>query len=205
MPLRLRLVLDSAAGPRPPGLPPGTQLWIGGAAVGGTLDPAFRGGAEGPALRCMLSDVEDGVGARDSSEDGARPNAPAGHAAPASGALPSSDLVQINPGDRRAPSGAGALLIVSMDVAPEVEAEFNAWYDTEHLPALLQVPGVICGRRFKAEAGSPRYVAVYHLQSRATYAAEPGWLAADQTAWIKRLRRFQRDRRYYMFRPDPDA
>jgi len=27
-----------------------------------------------------------------------------------------------------------------MNVAPEHEAEFNEWYDTEHIPALAAVP-----------------------------------------------------------------
>jgi len=40
------------------------------------------------------------------------------------------------PGDRIAPQEAGGLLVSAMNVAPEAEAEFNRWYDTEHLPNL---------------------------------------------------------------------
>ena len=36
-----------------------------------------------------------------------------------------------------------------MNIAPEHEAEFNEWYDKEHIPALAAVPGVLCARRFR--------------------------------------------------------
>jgi len=51
---------------------------------------------------------------------------------------------QILPGDRVAPDNAGGLLVVGMTPAPAVETAFNAWYDTEHVPALARVPGVLC-------------------------------------------------------------
>ena len=34
------------------------------------------------------------------------------------------------------------IFVVSMDVDPDKEALFNEVYDTEHIPNLLQVPGV---------------------------------------------------------------
>src|SRR5262245_31046181 len=43
---------------------------------------------------------------------------------------------QILPGDELAPREAGGLLLNAMNVAPEAEAEFNEWYDKEHIPAL---------------------------------------------------------------------
>ena len=71
---------------------------------------------------------------------------------------------QILPGDQVAPEGAGGLLVVGMTPAPAVETAFNAWYDTEHVPALARVPGVVCARRFRNPAsGGPKYVALYHL------------------------------------------
>jgi hypothetical protein len=72
---------------------------------------------------------------------------------------------QILPGDRLAPEGAGGLLLVAMTPAPAVETAFNAWYDTEHVPALARVPGVLCARRFRTAGGKPKYVALYHLTS----------------------------------------
>jgi hypothetical protein len=49
---------------------------------------------------------------------------------------------QILPGDQAAPENAGGLLLVGMTPAPAVETAFNAWYDTEHVPALARVPEV---------------------------------------------------------------
>jgi len=65
---------------------------------------------------------------------------------------------QILPGDQVAPETAGGLLLVGMTPAPAVETAFNAWYDTEHVPALARVPGVLCARRFRTSGGNPKYV-----------------------------------------------
>ena len=43
------------------------------------------------------------------------------------------------------------LLIISMDVDADTEDLFNEVYDTEHIPAILKVPGVISVTRAKAE------------------------------------------------------
>src|SRR5271154_2493140 len=74
---------------------------------------------------------------------------------------------QILPGDATAPADAGGLLLVGMTPGAEVDTAFNAWYDTEHVPALARVPGVLSARRFRAAGGSPKYVALYHLVSPA--------------------------------------
>ena len=42
----------------------------------------------------------------------------------------------------------GCLLIVTAEVDPAVEAEWNRWYDTVHLPDALKCPGVRRGRRY---------------------------------------------------------
>src|SRR6201993_4373826 len=42
---------------------------------------------------------------------------------------------QVAPGDAPAPDGARALLLNAMNIAPEAEDDFNAWYDEEHLVA----------------------------------------------------------------------
>ena len=81
---------------------------------------------------------------------------------------------QILPGDATAPDRAGGLLLVGMTPGPEVETDFNAWYDTEHVPALARVTGVICARRFRTRAANPKYVALYHL-------AAPG--VVDSPEW----------------------
>jgi hypothetical protein len=56
-----------------------------------------------------------------------------------------------------------------MNVAPEAEDDFNAWYDQEHLAALAGVPGTLAPRRYRsteANGGTHRYVAIITLNRR---------------------------------------
>lgn len=99
---------------------------------------------------------------------------------------------QILPGDAAAPSGAGGLLVNAMSVAPEHEAEFNDWYNREHIPALSSVPGVLAARRYRAAEGSPRYVALYHLATPEVQATA-AWKDAASSAWTERMRPHFRD------------
>jgi hypothetical protein len=103
---------------------------------------------------------------------------------------------QIGPGGAAAPEGAGALLLNAMNVAPEAEADFNAWYDEEHIQALAGVPGTLAARRYRstaADGGSHRYVAIYHLASP-DVARSAAWNAAVDTPWTARVRPHFRDR-----------
>ena len=75
------------------------------------------------------------------------------------------------------------LFFASMDVTPDKEALFNEVYDTEHVPLLLKVPGVISVTRLEAQPltmsmggerqtivaeGEPKYTAIYE-----TFLLEP--------------------------------
>ncbi len=100
------------------------------------------------------------------------------------------------PAGGAAPKEAGAMLLNAMNVAPEGEADFNRWYDEEHIPALAAVPGTLLARRFKAEGtagGSHKYVAIYHLKS-ADVQASDAWKKAVDTPWSARIRPHMRDR-----------
>ncbi len=46
------------------------------------------------------------------------------------------------------------LLIVTAEIDPAVEAEWNTWYDEVHLPEALACPGVLGGRRYLAATGA---------------------------------------------------
>jgi hypothetical protein len=93
---------------------------------------------------------------------------------------------QILPGDQLPPAAAGGLLLNAMNIAPEREAEFNEWYDKEHIPALGAVPGVLCARRFRGTSGNRKYVALYHLADpNVVESAE--WKQARQSEWTSRL------------------
>ena len=99
---------------------------------------------------------------------------------------------QILPGDQLPPGDAGGLLLNAMNIAPNLEAEFNEWYDKEHIPALSAVPGVLCARRFRATDGNRKYVALYHLTGpEVVESAE--WKVARTSDWTSRLQPQFRD------------
>lgn len=103
---------------------------------------------------------------------------------------------QLTPGDLKAPENAGGFLLNAMNVAPEHEADFNAWYDQEHLPLLSAVPGTLAARRYRSGPdpdGSHRYVAIYHL-SAPEVTRSAAWKAAVETQWSARVRPHFRDR-----------
>lgn len=65
-------------------------------------------------------------------------------------------------------------MLVWTDVAPELEREFDAWYDREHLPERVRgIPGYLCARRFVATAGAPRHLAVYEMRDAAVLHSQP--------------------------------
>ncbi|RKK06228.1 hypothetical protein EBE87_18950 [Pseudoroseomonas wenyumeiae] len=81
-------------------------------------------------------------------------------------------------------------LLVLMHPPTALEEEFNAWYDTEHVPDRLAIPGFESGTRFHSLAGgAPRYLAFYDLASVAVIES-PEYLRVsfDQaTPWTKRI------------------
>jgi hypothetical protein len=103
---------------------------------------------------------------------------------------------QLPPGNEAAPEGAGGLLMFAMNVSPEGESDFNAWYDQEHIPALKKVPGVLSARRFKTlgtvKEAPQRYLAIYHLASPDVCSSQ-AWKSAVNTEWTAKLRPHFRD------------
>ncbi len=57
------------------------------------------------------------------------------------------------------------LYVVRSDVDAAVDARYNEWYNKEHLPALLKVPGVLGAYRYVSLEGEPKYTAIYELES----------------------------------------
>jgi hypothetical protein len=98
---------------------------------------------------------------------------------------------QTLPGDQLPPAEAGGLLLNAMNIAPGFEAEFNEWYDKEHIPALRAVPGVLCARRFRG-SGNRTYVALYHL-ARPEVQESAEWKRARESEWTSRLQPHFRD------------
>ena len=71
---------------------------------------------------------------------------------------------------------APALQIGRMDVPPEVDGEFNSWYNTIYVPNYEKVPGVIRGRRYRAVTGVPTYLTLYEFE-HPTVSESAAWLA----------------------------
>jgi hypothetical protein len=82
-----------------------------------------------------------------------------------------------------------ALLLVTMEPSAGFEDEFNDWYDTEHFPQRMGLPGFETGSRWACLSGWPRWLAIYDVASRASLET-PEYLAVslDQsTPWSKRV------------------
>ena len=52
------------------------------------------------------------------------------------------------------------------------EEEFNAWYDSQHLPDVMKIPGFVAGQRFRVVQRRPeeatrdyRYMALYEIEA----------------------------------------
>lgn len=79
------------------------------------------------------------------------------------------------------------LYIVHTDIPDNIVDEYNEWYDKEHLPRLVTVPGVVRARRYTAVAGSPRYLTAYELTDRDAFESPEG-LKARKTPWTAKMR-----------------
>jgi hypothetical protein len=73
------------------------------------------------------------------------------------------------------PTQEGGLLVVRVDVRPKDEDELNRWYDTEHIPDRLAVPGFRSATRYRSTERAGRYLAVYELDDPATV-TDPAYL-----------------------------
>ena len=80
-------------------------------------------------------------------------------------------------------SGQG-MLITLMDADPAEEADFNRWYDREHIIERTAIPGFLESRRYVAVDGSPKYVNFYTTQNIAVLASAPYRAKLDNpTPW----------------------
>jgi len=61
-------------------------------------------------------------------------------------------------------NGFGLLLTIT-EPPPALEAEFNAWYDAEHIAERLSISGFLSARRWVADVkpGEGKYLATYEL------------------------------------------
>ena len=78
------------------------------------------------------------------------------------------------------------LMIVWADIPAEMEDDFNAWYNEEHLAELLSVPGILNAARYEATSSGPKHMAVYELESPAVIETD-AFRNRPRTEWGKRV------------------
>ena len=103
------------------------------------------------------------------------------------------------------------LFVVSMDVDPAYEDLFNEVYDTEHVPWLSTVPGVISVTRAKVEpftvhiggkaldlpsGGEPRYTAIYEIASPDVLTSAEWAAQGEKGRWATEVRPHTSNRRH---------
>ena len=84
------------------------------------------------------------------------------------------------------PLAGKGMLLTSMNVDAADEAEFNRWYDHEHLEERVAIPGFLEARRYVAHAGNPKYLSLYSTETFEVLDGPAYRTAlANQTAWSK--------------------
>jgi len=106
------------------------------------------------------------------------------------------------------------LFSAAMDVEPAKEALFNEVYDTEHVPNLLTVPGVIAVARFKTQEltlsiggekkrivieNEPRYQALYEIESPEVLVSDAWTRAVEEGRWPGQVRQYTKNRRHVLY------
>ena len=111
------------------------------------------------------------------------------------------------------PMSSKYLLIASMDVDASKEALFNEVYDSEHVPSLGAVPGVLSVARFRKQPlvmsiggerrtieieNEPQYTTVYELESPEVLTSESWEKAIESGRWSNQVRPYTMNRRHLL-------
>jgi hypothetical protein len=85
------------------------------------------------------------------------------------------------------PLAGKGMLLTSMDIDPSDEAEFNRWYDREHLEERVAIDGFLEARRYIAHDGRPKYLSLYSTETF-DILDSPAYRTAlaNQTDWSRR-------------------
>jgi hypothetical protein len=91
------------------------------------------------------------------------------------------------------PMAGKGMLLTSMNIDAAHEAEFNRWYDREHLEERVAIAGFLEARRYVAHDGNPKYLSLYSTETFEVLDS-PAYRTAlsNQTTWSKaNIARFQ--------------
>lgn len=97
------------------------------------------------------------------------------------------------------------MYIVHTDIPDHIVDEYNAWYDQEHLPRCVGIPGVLRARRYTSTgiAGSsdngPSYLTAYELTGPDVWDS-PAALQARKTPWTEKMRSLFSNTRRALYR-----
>ena len=104
--------------------------------------------------------------------------------------------VKVNPQNSSNVFPGKFILVVEMVVKPELDEEFNRWYEEEHIPGIAKVPGWHRARRYKLvnrieskainEGLVHEYLAI-HEWSHDTYMDTPEFEATLTTPWSVKI------------------
>jgi hypothetical protein len=85
------------------------------------------------------------------------------------------------------PMAGKGMLLTSMDIDASDEAEFNRWYDREHLAERVAIDGFLEARRYIAHNASPKYLCLYST-STIEVLDSPAYKSrlANPTEWSKK-------------------
>ena len=91
------------------------------------------------------------------------------------------------------PMAGKGMLLTSMNIDAAHEAEFNRWYDREHLEERVAIDGFLEARRYVAHDGNPKYLSLYSTETFEVLDSPAYRTAlANQTEWSKaNIARFQ--------------
>jgi hypothetical protein len=107
------------------------------------------------------------------------------------------------------------LFSAAMDVTADRETLFHEVYDTEHVPLILTVPGVVAAARFETRPltmmlggerrtmdpqGAPRFHALYELESPDVLLTDAWAAAVEQGRWPSQVRPHTSNRRHLLLK-----
>jgi hypothetical protein len=112
-------------------------------------------------------------------------------------------------GEYRIPSSK-YVFVVGHEIPRHKRKEFTAWYNIEHIPGLLSVPGFLTARRFiladrevppMVEPGGilPRYLTIYDIESEDVFETD-AFMKATKTPWTLWVRSWYKRKMCLLYR-----
>ena len=106
------------------------------------------------------------------------------------------------------------IFIVSMNVKSEFKSLFNEVYDKEHIPYLLEVPGVskvtrghgipfmfsIGGKTKSMDAPRQKFVAMYEIENPYVVNSSEWSVAVEKGRWSTHVRQHTSERCHFMYK-----